>query len=40
LKPALVQDQALHEALLAPGAAAAWLVRLEGSGRVLMEQML
>jgi uncharacterized protein (AIM24 family) len=40
LEPRLVQDQALSEALLAPGAAGAALVRLEGSGRVLMEQTL
>jgi uncharacterized protein (AIM24 family) len=38
LVPQLVQDQALSEALLAPGAPAATLVRLEGTGRVLMEQ--
>jgi uncharacterized protein (AIM24 family) len=37
LTPQLVQDEALNQALLAPGAVAA-LVRLEGSGRVLMEQ--
>ena len=36
--PRLVQDQALNEALLAPGATAPTLVRLEGTGRVLMEQ--
>jgi uncharacterized protein (AIM24 family) len=38
LTPRLVQDQALNEALLAPGAAVSTLVRLEGTGRVLMEQ--
>lgn len=40
LTPHLVQDQALNEALLAPGASAQALVRLEGTGRVLMEQTL
>ena len=38
LTPQLVQDEALSQALLAPGAAAVALVRLEGNGRVLMEQ--
>ena len=40
LTPQLVQDQALNEALLAPGASVPALVRLEGAGRVLMEQSL
>lgn len=38
LKPQLVLDEALSEALLAPGGGSAALVRLEGTGRVLMEQ--
>ena len=40
LTPRLVQDQALNEALLVPGSSAPTLVRLEGAGRVLMEQTL
>jgi uncharacterized protein (AIM24 family) len=38
LKPQLVQDEALNQALLGPRGSAPALVRLEGSGRVLMEQ--
>lgn len=38
LQPRLVQDEALAEALLAPGGPAQTLVRLEGTGRVMMEQ--
>jgi uncharacterized protein (AIM24 family) len=40
LEPTLVKDQALNEALLAPGATAPTLMQLEGTGRVLMEQAL
>ncbi len=38
LKARVVHDQQLSEALLAPGAPAPILIRLEGAGRVLMEQ--
>jgi uncharacterized protein (AIM24 family) len=38
LTPQLVQDEALNAALLGPGGGTPALVRLEGSGRVLMEQ--
>jgi len=40
LKAHVVHDQQISEALLAPGAPAPILIRLEGAGRVLMEQAL
>jgi tetratricopeptide (TPR) repeat protein/uncharacterized protein (AIM24 family) len=38
LEPKFVDDPKVYEALLAPGAPAAPLLRLEGTGRVLVEQ--
>jgi hypothetical protein len=38
LVPYLVDDRQLYEVMLPPGGPATPLVRLEGSGRVLVEQ--
>ena len=40
LRPHLVEDRQLYEVMLPPGSARAPLIRLEGTGRILMEQAL
>ena len=40
LTPHIVEDRQLYEVILAPGAPAGSLIRLEGSGRVLVEQTI
>jgi hypothetical protein len=38
--PKVVEDRQIYEIMLPPGSPAGYLIRLEGTGRVLVEQAL